>query len=109
MRDFVYVKDCTRWMYELMTQKVPNGIYNMGFGQARTWLDLSQAAFGATGKATKIDWIEVPENIRNQYQYFTEAKMDRLREVGLSQPVWPIERAVDDYYKNYLLKDDWYL
>ncbi len=109
MRDFVYVKDCTRWLFELIDKKVPNGIYNMGFGKARTWLDLAAASFGALGTALKIDWIDIPMNIRNQYQYFTEANMSRLMEIGLSQPEWPIEKAIPDYYNNYLLKDDKYL
>ena len=58
------------------------------------------------GKSEKIDWIEVPENIRNQYQYFTEAKMERLLAQKLSTPQWPIERGVQDYVKNYLLSED---
>lgn len=109
MRDFVYVKDCTRWMKELLTQKVPNGVYNMGFGKAKTWLDLAEGAFKSLSKSPKIEWIDVPENIRNQYQYFTEAKMDRLFEAGLSQPEWPLEKGIQDYYQNYLMKEDPYL
>lgn len=109
MRDFVYVKDCTRWIVELIDKKVPNGIYNMGFGKARTWLELAENAFKAMSLPMKINWIEVPENIRNQYQYFTEANMSRSFEVGLSQPEWSLEKAIEDYYKNYLLTNDWYL
>ncbi len=109
MRDFVYVKDCTNWMYELIDKKVPNGIYNMGFGKARTWVDLATASFNALNITPKFEWLEMPSNIRNQYQYFTEANMSRLFEVGLSQPQWPLEKAVDDYYKNYLLKANQYL
>lgn len=109
MRDFVYVKDCTRWMHELLDKKIPNGIYNMGFGKARTWNDLAVQAFKAMGLPMKINWVDVPDNIRNQYQYFTEAKMDRLFEVGLSKPEWSLERGVEDYYRNYLLTEDPYL
>lgn len=108
-RDFVYIKDCTAWMLDLLNRKVPNGIYNMGFGKARTWVDLANASFSAMGVAPKIEWLEMPQNIRGQYQYFTEANMSRLAEVGLAKPEWPLEKAIEDYYKNYLLKSDPYL
>jgi len=111
LRDFVYVKDITRWMGEILAAKgsVRNGIYNLGFGKARTWLDLAQGVFSALGLEIKIDWIDVPENIRNQYQYFTEAKMDKAFGEGLSLPQWPLERGVGDYVTNYLLKPNSYL
>lgn len=109
MRDFVYVKDCTRWMNELMSSKVPSGIYNMGYGQARPWMDLANAAFKALDIPPKIDWVEMPENIQNQYQYFTEAKMTSLLSAGLSKPEWPLERAIEDYYRSYLLNPDPYM
>lgn len=110
LRDFVYVKDITRWMWELM-QKSPieSGVYNMGFGKARTWLDLANATFKSMGKNPQIDWIEIPANIRNQYQYFTEAKMNRALSAGLSRPEWPLERGVADYVDSYLSKPDPYL
>lgn len=108
-RDFVYVKDCTRWMLELFNSKIPSGVYNMGFGQARTWLDLAAPAFAALELPMKIDWIEMPPEIRGQYQYFTEAKMTALQSAGLSKPEWPIEKAVADYYRNYLMNPDPYL
>ncbi|WP_413582749.1 ADP-glyceromanno-heptose 6-epimerase [Bdellovibrio sp. HCB288] len=106
MRDFVYVKDVTGWMAELMEKKPTNGIYNMGFGKPRTWLDLAKATFTAMGKEMKINWIEMPENIRGQYQYYTEAKTDKWNQSGMSLPKWPLEKAVDDYVKNYLSKED---
>lgn len=110
LRDFVYVKDITRWMWELhKNRSVQSGIYNMGYGEARTWLDLAKNVFAAMGKPMQIDWIDVPENIRNQYQYFTEAKMDRLKGQKLSQPEWPLEKGVKDYVTNYLTKKDPYL
>jgi ADP-L-glycero-D-manno-heptose 6-epimerase len=102
MRDFIYVKDVTNWMLEL-TQKLPaSGVYNMGFGKARTWLDLARSVFKSSGKDPKIEFIDMPENIRNQYQYFTEAKMDKWKKAKLSEPQWPLEKAIDDYVKNYL-------
>ena len=110
LRDFVYVKDITRWIRELVDQ--PNrksGIYNMGYGKARTWLDLANAVFKNMDKPAKIDWIDIPEAMRPRYQYFTEAKIDRLMSNKLSEPQWPLERAVEDYVKNYLAKSDSYL
>lgn len=106
LRDFVYVKDVTRWILELMLLKPQNGIYNMGFGKARTWLALTNSTFAAMGKSPKINWIDIPENIRNQYQYFTEAKMSKLFSQKLSSPQWPLEKAIEDYVKNYLEKGD---
>lgn len=106
MRDFVYVKDVTGWMAELMQKQPTNGIYNMGFGKPRTWLDLANSVFSALGKETNIDWIEMPENIRGQYQYFTEAKTDKWTSAGMSAAKWPLEKAVADYIQNYLTKED---
>ena len=106
MRDFVYVKDVTGWMSELMDRKPTSGIYNMGFGKPRTWLDLASSVFSAMGKDMKINWLEMPENIRGQYQYFTEAKTDKWLAAGMSPAKWPLEKAVADYVKNYLSQKD---
>lgn len=104
-RDFVYVKDVTAWIYYLsQSRELPSGIYNMGFGKARTWVDLSLAVFRALEKAAQIDFIEMPEHIRPHYQYFTEAKMEHAFSRGLPRPHWDLERAVADYVKNYLVK-----
>lgn len=102
VRDFVYVKDVTRWMVELTDRRPPSGIYNMGFGQPRTWLDLASAVFKASGKPMKINWMEVPANIRDQYQYFTEAEMTKWKMAGMSPPQWPLEKAIADYIQNHL-------
>lgn len=109
MRDFVYVKDVTAWMHELMEKKPKNGIYNMGFGKARTWLDLAESIFSSLGKKKQIEFIEMPENIKNQYQYFTEAKMTKWLSMSMSKPKWPIENGVQDYIQNYLTQRDQYL
>lgn len=106
MRDFVYVKDVTGWMAELMEKTPTNGIYNMGFGKPRTWLDLAGAVFSAMKKEMKINWLEMPENIRGQYQYFTEAKTDKWLKAGMSPAKWPLEKAVADYVQNYLSHND---
>ena len=105
LRDFVYVKDVTRWLNELMNKKPKNDIYNMGFGKARTWLDLANAVFNSLDKSLKINWIDIPENIRNQYQYFTEANMSKWKSQGLSAPQWSLENAVKDYVTTYLNKN----
>jgi ADP-L-glycero-D-manno-heptose 6-epimerase len=106
MRDFVYVKDVTKWMWDIFQFTKGSGIYNIGYGKARTWIDLGEAVFHALGKKRNIEWIDMPEGIRNQYQYFTEAKLEKLMNLGLSAPQWPLEQAVEDYVKNYLLKND---
>jgi ADP-L-glycero-D-manno-heptose 6-epimerase len=106
MRDFVYVKDVTGWMRELMEKCPTNGIYNMGFGRARTWNDLVNSAFSALNVPSNIQYIEMPESLRNQYQYFTEANMNKWLQAGMSAPKWSIEEGVRDYIQNYLVKDN---
>lgn len=106
LRDFVYVKDVTRWIVELMDKKPKSGIYNMGYGKARSWIDLAKSTFTAMNKEFKIDWQDMPLNIRNQYQYFTEANMQSWSAIGMSEPQWPIEKGVADYVTQYLNSND---
>lgn len=106
LRDFVYVKDVVRWMQELMEKQPESGIYNMGFGRARAWLDMAEPLFAAMGREMRINWLEMPDNIKNQYQYFTEADMRKWKSAGLSDPAWPLENAITDYVKNYLSQSD---
>lgn len=106
MRDFIYVKDVTRWMMELMEKKPKNAVYNMGFGKARTWKDLAHNVFTNLNQPMTIQWLEIPENIKNQYQYFTEAKMEKWKQESLSEPQWTLEKGIQDYIQNYLLKND---
>jgi ADP-L-glycero-D-manno-heptose 6-epimerase len=108
LRDFVYVKDITRWILEIMSMRPTNGIYNMGFGTPRTWLDLAHNVFQSLNLQTKINWIEMPDNIKNQYQYFTEADMSKWQKVGMSKPQWPLEKAIPDYIKKYLNTGGYY-
>lgn len=103
LRDFVYVKDVTRWMWELFEKKPQNGIYNMGFGKARSWLDLAQGVFESLSLPLTIEWLEMPENIKSQYQYFTEADMSTWKSLGMSEPLWSLEEGIKDYVSNYLL------
>ena len=108
LRDFVYVKDITRWIKELMEKKPESGIYNMGFGTCRTWIEMARALFAAVGKPQQINWLEMPESIRNQYQYFTQANMTKWKSQNLSEAQWPLEKAIKDYVQNHLSqKDPW--
>ncbi len=103
-RDFVYVKDVTSVLYFLMHHRKDSGIYNLGSGKARTFLDLATHTFLAAGKQPDISYIPTPEDIRDKYQYFTEATMDKLRNIGYEQPFHTLEEGIDDYVKNYLEK-----
>ncbi len=104
MRDFVYVRDVVRWMTELMDQTPASGIYNMGAGKARTWLDLAAGCFAALGRPMKIDWIPLPDELASKYQYFTEADMSRWEKQKLSSPEFSLEEGVQDYIQNFLEK-----
>lgn len=103
MRDFVYVKDLCDVMFFLMQTRKDSGIYNMGTGKARTFLDLTKATFKAMGVPEDIGFVDTPEDIRDKYQYFTEANMSKLRSVGYSKPFTSLEDGVSDYVKNYLI------
>jgi ADP-L-glycero-D-manno-heptose 6-epimerase len=101
-RDFVYVKDVTDVMYFLMHHRKDSGIYNLGSGTARTFLDLAANTFKALGKKPAVKFIPTPEDIRDKYQYFTEATMDKLRSIGYYKPFHTLEEGIEDYVKNYL-------
>ena len=102
MRDFVYVKDLAAVMLWLRENMPENGLYNMGSGQARTFLDLVHATFKAMDKEPSISFIPTPEDIRDKYQYFTEADMSKLRNAGYTEAFSSLEEGVEDYVKNYL-------
>jgi ADP-L-glycero-D-manno-heptose 6-epimerase len=106
LRDFVYVKDCIDVMWWLFQNPDVNGIFNLGTGKARTWNDLIGAVFTALGLKTNIEYIEMPEALRNQYQYFTEAKMDKLKDMGCPVDFSSLEDSVRDYVVNYLQQPD---
>lgn len=109
LRDFVYVKDITRWMIEMYERSdINSGIYNLGYGEARSWLDLAKNVFKNMNKELNIEWIDIPEDIREQYQYYTQSKMDKLLKQNLSKPQWPLEKGIEDYLQNYLLKNKVY-
>ncbi len=101
-RDFLYVKDAVAMTLHLAESPVAAGLYNLGAGVARTWLDLAHSLFAAMGREPAIEFIDMPENIRHQYQYHTQADIHRLRSTGYSAPVTTLEDAVADYVRNYL-------
>lgn len=103
-RDFIYVKDVLKVMYFLYQQQPQNGLYNLGTGQARTFLDLASNTFKAMGLEPKINFVDTPADIRDTYQYFTEANMAKLRSVGYAEPFYSLEAGIEDYVKGYLLE-----
>jgi ADP-L-glycero-D-manno-heptose 6-epimerase len=109
VRDFLYVKDCVEVLWWFYRNPGAAGIYNLGTGKARTWNDLVKAVFSAMDKETKIDYIEMPGGIRDQYQYFTEARMEKLRAAGCPVPFQTLEEAVRDYVVSHLQQKDPYL
>ncbi|WP_069659509.1 ADP-glyceromanno-heptose 6-epimerase [Arcticibacter eurypsychrophilus] len=103
MRDFVYVKDVINVLYFFMHHRKDSGIYNLGTGKARTFLDLATNTFKALNKEPEISFIPTPEDIRDKYQYFTEAPMHKLLAIGYNNPFHTLEEGVSDYVKNYLV------
>jgi ADP-L-glycero-D-manno-heptose 6-epimerase len=102
MRDFVYVNDVVDVCAFLMHHRKNSGIYNLGSGQARTFLDLTRAVFHALDKKEQIEFIDTPIDIRDKYQYFTEAKMEKLKGIGYTKPFISLENGTSDYVRNYL-------
>ncbi len=107
-RDFVYVKDLAQVMLWLREAMPKNGLYNMGSGKARTFLDLVNATFKAMGKEPKVSFIPTPEDIRDKYQYFTEADMSKLKEAGYTDDFTSLEEGVKDYVQNYLSEEKYF-
>jgi ADP-L-glycero-D-manno-heptose 6-epimerase len=108
LRDFIYVEDVAKVCYWLMNNTVQSGLYNLGTGKARSFEDLAKATFAAMGKAPVIEYIDMPEDIRDKYQYFTEASMSKLQNAGYSANFYSLEEGVSDYVKNYLLPASYY-
>ena len=102
LRDFIYVKDVISIIRFLYENSITSGLYNVGTGKARTFFDLAKLTFLALNKEPNISFIDTPEDIRNKYQYFTEADMTKLKEQGYNSPFHTLEEGVEDYVKNYL-------
>jgi ADP-L-glycero-D-manno-heptose 6-epimerase len=105
LRDFIYVKDVSKVCLFLMLKRPQNGLYNLGTGEARSFLDLAKNTFKAMKKVEQIDFIDTPEDIRDKYQYFTQADMKKLKNAGYSEPFMTLEEGIDDYVINYLSKN----
>jgi ADP-L-glycero-D-manno-heptose 6-epimerase len=107
-RDFVYVRDVADVVAWLVANPQVNGVYNLGSGEARTFEDMARAVFKAAGREPQIDFIPMPPAIRDKYQYFTQASMERLRAVGYSAPFTSLEDGISDYVGRFLSQPDPY-
>ncbi len=107
LRDFIYVKDAVEMTLFFLEHPDLGGLYNIGTGIARSWNDLAGAVFAAMGKEPAIEYIDMPEALRDKYQYFTQADIRKLRDAGYTAPTMPLEEAVADYVQNYLMKDEY--
>jgi ADP-L-glycero-D-manno-heptose 6-epimerase len=104
VRDFIYIKDAVDMTLFFLDNPKRNGIYNIGTGRPRTWNDLVMAVFAGMGKKPNIEYIEMPDSIRNQYQYYTCAETAKLRKAGYEKTTIPLEDAIKQYVQDYLLK-----
>lgn len=107
LRDFIYVKDVCSVILFLYKNKVANGIYNLGTGKARTFADLAKNTFNSMGITPQIEFIDTPPDIRDKYQYFTQAKMNKLQKCGYTKPFTTLEEGIDDYVKHYLAVEEY--
>lgn len=103
-RDFIYVKDAVDMTLFFLEHEDINGIFNIGTGRAQTWIELVTALFNSLNKPVNIEYVDMPADIREKYQYFTEANLSKLRDAGYDKPIMNVEEGVTDYVKNYLLK-----
>jgi ADP-L-glycero-D-manno-heptose 6-epimerase len=108
LRDFIYVRDCVEVMLWLLEHPQVCGLYNVGTGQARSWLDLAHALQSACGREPAVEFIDMPQALIDKYQYFTQANMERLRRVGYTRPFTSLEEGVRDYVQRYLASADPY-
>ena len=104
-RDFLYVKDAVRMTLWLAENEQAKGLFNLGNGTARTWLDLGSSIFSALGQEPNIEFVDMPEILRDKYQYFTEATIKKLRSCGYGDDLFSLEEAVSDYVTAYLAPD----
>jgi ADP-L-glycero-D-manno-heptose 6-epimerase len=107
-RDFVYVRDAADVVAWLLRNPQVSGVFNLGSGKARTFAEMASAVFKAAGRAPQIDYVPMPPAIRDKYQYFTEARMDRLMAAGYPGPMTPLEEGIEDYVGNFLSQPDPY-
>jgi len=105
LRDFIYIKDAVDMTLFFLDNPCIGGLFNIGTGRARSWNDLAKAVFDAMGKAVDIEYIDIPDSIRNQYQYFTQSDITKLRKAGYKKEITPVEDAIKDYIQNYLRRN----
>jgi len=108
LRDFVYVKDVVDVLYYMMTNQPESGLYNLGTGQARTFLDLAKSVFRASNLNDNIEFMDTPEDIRDKYQYFTEARMEKLKSSGYLLPFYSLEEGIHEYVNDYLSESKYF-
>ena len=108
LRDFIYVEDIAKVCYWLMQNNVESGLYNLGTGKARSFKDQITAIFNTLNKEPNIQYIDMPEDIRDKYQYFTEADMSKLINAGYTESFYSLEEGVADYVKNFLAGSNYY-
>lgn len=108
LRDFIYVKDVCSVLIHFMETRKNSGIYNLGTGKARSFLDLGKACFNALSIEPNIEFVDIPLDIRDKYQYFTQANVEKLRSVGYDKPFYSIEEGVNDYISNYLKEEKYF-
>lgn len=107
-RDFIFVDDCVRVILWMLDNPAVNGLFNIGTGQATSFAELMHALFAACGRPPRIRFCEMPDELRNHYQYFTEARIDRLRAAGFTQPFTSVEQGVRRYVEHFLARPDIY-
>jgi len=105
MRDFIYIKDAVEMTLHFLENTNENGLFNVGTGKARTWVDLVYSIFRAMKLEPNIEFIDMPKELREKYQYFTEADIEKLRKSGYKKEIIDLENSVEDYVTNYLMKE----
>jgi ADP-L-glycero-D-manno-heptose 6-epimerase len=108
LRDFIYVRDCVDVVVWLLDHPDVTGLFNVGSGRARSWLDLAQALFSAAKQTPRVEFIDMPPGLLGKYQYFTEASVGRLRAAGYREAFTTLEAGIEDYVRNYLMREDPY-
>ncbi len=106
-RDFIYVKDVVDMTLHFFENRDVNGLFNVGTGKARSWVDLVTAVFNAMDRPVNIEFIDMPDILKEKYQYFTEANIDKIKNAGYKNEISSLEDGITDYVKNYLMKDSY--
>ncbi len=107
VRDFIYIKDVVEMVLFFLDNDKVNGIFNIGTAKARSWNDLAKATFNAMGRDVNIEYVSMPEHLRDKYQYFTQADISKIQKAGYDKPITSLEDAVKDYVCNYLCSESY--